>query len=234
MNKPFGLRAELQGYPWKDITEEFVTDGITIKIYSGLIEVGYDKQVDEMKARRLAKLYIHSQSLRIGRRLTAVFNHSWTTKAADGSFHSVNVSDTVTASDRVRTNQVTITGKANIVKPQVHDSASFTNDTAMVEKALRYPALEEALEYFTEEVVDDERPLYGVYKSVEKLTHELGKDGRKTLGLLAGKNEKYVSEVMETTNTKRHAVSPARKLLSDEECIERAKLLINAYAASLS
>lgn len=236
MNKPFGLSAKLQGHLWKDMSEELEKDGITLKIHKGLIEVEYENEKDEQKARKIAQLYIYSHSLRMGKRLKANFNHSWKSQSTGGTSHTIELTEKMNLSDRVQigqTHQVSITAKAYIVSQQMYDSASFSNDSSMVDKALNNLVLEKSLEYFAEEVVDDDRPSYGIYKALEVIINQFGKNGRKKLGLLAGKNKKYISEVMETTNTKRHADSHARKLLNDNECIERARILIEAYARSL-
>ncbi len=237
MNTTYGLRAELQGYPWKDIAEEFEVHGIKIKVAVGIMEVGYDKQEDGAKAKKIAQLYLNSQSLRNGKRITADFNHAWRPNTAGGRDLSMTLNDQINMNDRLQvqsqTHQASITGRAYIVNAQMHDSASFTNDSAMVDKALKDKVLAEALDYFSKEVVNNDRPLYDVYKSVEVITKHLGEGGRKKLAALAGKPVKYVSDLMETTNSKRHAVTDARKLLEDNECKDRAKVLIEAYASTI-
>lgn len=83
------------------------------------------------------------------------------------------------------------------------------------------------MRYLNEEVVGDDRPLYGIYKALEALTKTLGKgSGRSKLGKLAGHNEKYVDDVMQTAQTTRHHDDPnARRLLTETECLERARNL---------
>lgn len=237
MNTPYGLRAELQGYLWKDIAEEFEKDGIKIKVVNGIMEVGYDKEEDGEKAKKIVQLYINSQNLRSGKKVTADFNHTWRPNASGGADYRISLSDTLNVDERVQaqiqTHQVSISGRAYIVNQQMHDSASFSNDSAMVDKALKDEILDKALGYFSEEVVDNDRPLYGVYKAIEVITKHLGRDGRKKLAALAGKSKKYISDLMETTNTKRHAITDARSLITDNECKERAKVLIQSYANSL-
>lgn len=237
MNTPYGLRGELQGYPWKDIVEEFEKDGIKIKVTNGVMDVGYGSKENEEKARKIAQAYINAQSLRSGRKITVDFNHTWKPNASGNTDHGLSFNETVTVNERVlvqtTTHQASITGKAYIVNQQIHDSASFTNDSDMVDKALKDEVLDKALGYFSEEVVDNDRPLYGIYKAIEIIIKHLGKDGRKMLASLAGEHEKYVSDLMETTNTKRHAISDARKLLEENECKGRAKILIEAYVKSI-
>lgn len=235
MNTEFGIRADLQGYPWHDIAEELETDGIKIKIHAGMIEVGYDSAEDEAKAKRIAGLYLGSHSLRTGMKVTANFNYAWRREAAsDGVHHAMNLADTVFISDRIQV-QVTQPGNAFILSQAEHDRASFSYDSATVQKALLDPVLEKAVGYFAAEVVGDDKPFYGIYKAIEVITKHLGDDGRKKLADLAGKNRKYADDLMNTTNapTKRHAVSPAVALLDDAECVERAKILIEAYARSV-
>lgn len=237
MNKPFGMRAELQGFPWKDLAEEIEKDGILIKIANGIMDVGYDNEQDKEKAKRVAKLYIYAQSLRAGQKIKASFNHTWRTNASGDTDRDVSLGDQVSTSDRVQiqtlTHEVSITGRASIVTQEMHDSASFSNDTAMVSKALRDLTLEKALSYFSDEAINDDRPLYGIYKAIEVITKHLGGNGNQKLGQLVDQNEKYVSDVMQTTQIQRHAITFGRRKLSDDAYRQRAKNLIEAYANSL-
>lgn len=237
MNTPYGLRAELQGYPWKDIAEEFENDGIKIKVAVGIMEVGYDKEEDGEKAKKIAQLYVNSQNFRNGKKITANFNHTWKPSVSRGRHFSQMLNDQINMNDRLQgqsqTHQASITGRAYIVSAQMRDNASFINDSVMVDKALRDEILAEALDYFSKEVVENDRPLYGVYKAVEIITSHLGENGRKKLAALADKPEKYVSDLMYTANIERHAISAAKPLISDNECKERATTLIKAYANSI-
>jgi len=55
------------------------------------------------------------------------------------------------------------------------------------------------------------------------------------LGKLASRDRTYVAAVMETAQTVRHRLGyRGRKLLSEAECRERAKALIEAYAKTIS
>lgn len=236
MTKKLGIRGELEGYPWKDVAESFEEDGIEISIHDGVIEAGYDAPADKQRAERLARLYLNADTLRTGTKVVVNFNYSWEENASGGVDHSIGLSDEVKVTDRlqVRTSQATITGKARIVRPQDHDSASFTNDIEMVRKAMHDPALEKSLGYFADEVTDDDRPLYGAYKAIETITEHFGSNGRQRLGALVGKGKAYVDDLMQTTQPTRHSVTPARSLLSEEECVRRTKELIEAYALSIT
>jgi hypothetical protein len=233
MKKPYGIRAELNNYPWHDIAEEFEQNGFVIKIHAGLIEVEYDNEDDKSKAIELAELYLSSYSLRTGNKLTASFNYSRKPMSSGGTLHEVGLDSEVKLTERLQV-QLTQPATTRIVNQPAHDSASFVNDTWLVEQALIHPVVSSALHYFSSEVADNERPLYGAYKAIEVITNQLGRDGRKKLAALAGENEKYVSDLMETTNTERHAVSPARALLSDQVCVERTRKLIEGYARSVA
>lgn len=236
MAKKLGMRSELEGYPWKDVNESFEENGIEISIHDGVIEVGYDTTADKQRAERLARLYLSADTLRTGTKVIVNFNYTWEENASGGLDHSIGLSDQIKVTDRlqVRTSQATITGKARIVRPQDHDSASLTNDTDMVRKAMYDPTLEKSLGYFADEVTDDDRPLYGAYKAIEGITKHFGSDGKQRLGALVGKGKSYVDDLMQTTQPTRHAVTPARRLLSEEECVRRTKELIEAYALTIN
>jgi hypothetical protein len=119
---------------------------------------------------------------------------------------------------------------------QMRDSASFTGDAPMLQKAQRYAALKSALLYYSQEVVDDDRPLYGVYKALEAMIDHLGQnqsDGRRALARLAGQPRSYIDDVMQTAQVRRHHRTTGTRRLTDEECRQRAKLLIDIFARSL-
>jgi len=133
---------------------------------------------------------------------------------------------------QVRVNQATITGKARIVTKEMHDSASFTNDSTLANKILADATLRDALKYYADEVLDAERPLYGIYKAIEVITDKLGKNGRRDLAAMIGEGKSYVDDLMETTQLTRHAVTSARHRISEDTCRQRAHRLIEAYATA--
>jgi hypothetical protein len=62
--------------------------------------------------------------------------------------------------------------------------------------------------------------------------------GREGLGMLIGLSgkaaKKYVDDIMQTAQLTRHDNDPnAQRILTDEECKERAKLLIEAFAKTI-
>ncbi len=236
MTKPYGMKAELKDYPWRDLREELDLNDIHLKIENGALEVGYDREEDEAKAKEVATLYLQTHSLRMGFKVAANFNRTWKPTPAGGVAHAMALQSSVKFNDRLQAtiHQATISGRARIVSQQMVDTASFTNDTLMVQKALKDPALKQAIAYFGDEVADASKPLYGVYKAIESITNHLGKQGRKKLAQLASQSESYISDLMETTQYSRHAVTQARQHLTEKECITRAKTLIEAYARTIS
>lgn len=241
MNKPFGTQGEIANFPFKDLQETFYNQGgIEIEIKDGIMFIGVDDESKLNSAKELARLYLSIWSERQNIKIGVDFNHTWKTNPQGGKDHFLELHDGVKVTERVQiqtvTHQVTMQGKARIVTQQMHDSASFTNDSPVLKKALKYPALKSALQHFSQEVVDDERPLYGVYKALEAITGYLDtneKEGRKKLAGLAGQPFSYVDDVMQTTQTKRHNNTSAIRKLDDTECKQRAKILIDAFANSL-
>jgi hypothetical protein len=92
-----------------------------------------------------------------------------------------------------------------------------------------------ALKYFNEEGIDSSKPLYGIYKALEIISKNLGKNGWKKLAKLAGENEKFISEITETAQIDRHSkgYQNVKKVLTEKECQERSQKLIKAYADSI-
>jgi hypothetical protein len=249
MNKSYGAQGEIANFPFKDVHAPFYNDnGIEIEIKDGILYVGVDDESKLEKAIELARTYLSAWSLRQNIKVGVDFNHTWKTNAQGDEAHFLELHETAQVTDRVQiqtvTHQVTrnARGIAKVVTQQMYDSASPANDTPMVNKALKDTTLNNALRYFSEEIVNNDKPLIGVYKAIEEITRHMGKGsetkGRTVLAKLVGQTKKYVDDIMETTQTDRHsekwlAKEKAKAVLSDNECKERARLLINAYANSL-
>ena len=237
--KPFGFRGSITPPSLiKDLNEEWELEGISFSVKNGVFEAEFSDKKDKEKALLIANSFIATWNFRHNTKLTVNFNHSWEPKDDGNVTHSLNLSETVKVTDRVITEQtiahrVSFEVKARIVGRS--DSASFLANQSLVEKSLKDKTLRQALGFYSEEVVDEKRPLYGVYKALEVLIDKLGKGkkGMKALGKLADKGWKYVDEAKERTQLQRHALSPARDLLSEQECKDRVSLLIESYANSI-
>jgi len=245
VNTPFGFRGAIQSSAVFDgPTDTFASDGIVVTVEGGVFSIGYQREDQEQEARRLAAALIDTWMFRHGAKVGVDFDQSWRVGPDGHRLVSVNgrvehrvratLSVTATLRDE-RGNDVT-----RVINPY-----SFANDQELAEKTCRDRTLETALHYFTREVVEDERPLYGIYKAIEEVTKQLAalhnhnlskkdsKDGRQLLAALVGEREEFVGHLMETTQLQRHARTHAKRRLSDEECYARAKMLIEAYAQSL-
>ncbi len=236
MNKPYGIQGEIINFPFKDVCEVFYNpDGTEIEIRDGILYVGVDDENQLEEAKNIAELYLDAWAFRQNIKVSVNFNHTWKTNAEGHKDHFLGIHDAAKAVERVQiqttTHQVTIQGTALIVTQEMHDSASPINDTLIVNKALNDDTLKHALHYFNEEIIDDDKPLYGIYKALEIIAHHVG--GWRQLAALAGQNESFATDVRQTTQLQRHAVTPANRRLTENECKERAKLLIQAYADSL-
>ncbi len=224
----------------KDLSENWEQDEISFAIKDGIFEAKYSDKSEKEKALATANLYIQSWNLEHNSKLTIDFNHFWEPKENGGTAHGLTLGENIKVSERVMINTIThslsFSVKAKIVGKS--DSASFSANQALVEKATKDATLQEAIRFYSDEVVDEKRPLYGVYKALEVLIGKLrvgAKEeyGMEVLGRLAGKNKNYVKAVKETTQLQRHAKTSARKLLSEQECRDRVRILIKAYANSV-
>ena len=235
--RPLGIEGELVNFPFPDLSEViYKADGIEITVSSGLLSVGFSYPDQEENAKEAALLWLAAWNLRQGWDAKVEFNRSWeiAPNGAKRCFMAVGGETKAKSRETVTISwKATIAGKARIITQQIIDTASFSNDRTIVEKANNHHELKEALHHYHNEVAPNDRPLYGIYKALECLTKKIGLDGRKKLGKLAGKDFAYVDNVMETANAKRHASSSSRTLLSEKECRDRAKFLIEEYAASL-
>ena len=234
----YGFRGAIEpSIEFKDFSDDFVIDGISFRVHNNLFEVGYNDKNLEEKAIRLAKNYINVWIFNNNIKIKIDFNHTWKLKDDGGKFHNLELKDSVRVSERViiKTMTYSIKAMARIVNPKF-DSKAFSSYTELAEKSLLSEALQKAIAYYSQEILDKERPLYGVYKALEVLINELSEkgDGRELLAKLVGKNKKYVSDIMESTQHQRHDKTKARKLLSDADCRERTKELILAFANNIT
>ncbi len=193
---------------------------------NGAIAIGYEDEALTASAREVVKLYLAAHNLENGTNYHVDLNQNWRRNAGGGKTIGVEFSETLSLTATI---SARITGRARLLT-NGFDSESLGNQTALVEKCLKDPALASALSYFHEEVVDDDRPLYGIYKAVEALAKALP-GGRSELAKLGGYGKGYVGDVMGTAQLTRHHEDPnAEQKLNDEECKERAMNLIRAYA----
>lgn len=232
MNTNFGLGGTIQpASAFKDRSESFTIDNFQIQITGALLEIGFENDDESENARLVVDQLLGGLSMDNNLRFTIDLNQAWKTEPEGGRALSITISETVNVSDRIVTTTTIIKkGLSYIVSK--FDSYDLKNQVELVSKCQKDPTLALAVKYFSEEVIDQERPMYGIYKAIESLAGKVG--GREKLGILAGRNKKYVDEVMETANTFRHtAGGHSRQLLTDNECHDRAKLLIDAYAKSI-
>lgn len=235
-DKLFGFRGVINPSSLvQDLIDEWNQDGIFFSVKEGVFEVKFTNEKDEEMAQKLAKSHIAAWNFRNDTKLTVDFNHSWKPKD-NSSFHIIGLKDSVKAIDRIIVNTTSFTVGARVVSKS--DSASFLFNQPLVEKSIKDEILSKALNFYSEEVVDEKRPFIGIYKALEVLIDKLKangekKDGMKVLAELAGKSMKYVDDVMQTAQHQRHAKTAVKISLSEQECKSRAKTLIDAYADSI-
>jgi len=239
MTKQFGTQGTIDNFPFKDLEETLHdNDGVEIEVKNGVLYIGVDDEVKLETAKEIARFYLSLWSKRQNIKLSVNFNHSWKVNIDGVKETTLVFNDSIKLVDRIQTtstHEVHIQGKSRIVTQEMHDSVSFKNDLAMFIKANKHPVLKKAIQHFSEEVVDDNRPLYGVYKALEAITKHLDSNsGRKKLADLAGQPYSYVNDVMQTTQTVRHDSTNATRILDDAECQRRAKILIDVFSNSLS
>lgn len=231
VNTRFGLRGNiLPGDLFKAADESFPFEGFEIEVKDGMIAIGFDNESDAGRARKGIKQFLAWFSLKNGVLYVADLNQSWEVKPDNTERFDIAVADTgkLTVDTRVRLVKTDGTGQ---VVSEVFDTPKLATYSDLVSKSLNNPALARALTYYTEEVLDSDRPLIGVYKVLEELWNEVGGPAR--LAALVNQPPKYVKDVKQTAQTTRHARTAARQRLSDQECRERALILIEAVAKSI-
>jgi len=242
MNNKYGLRGELNPKSaFKEVDQFFFIENISFNIKNCLLEIGYDNTEDKEKALRMANTLLASWSKRNHIKVTAEFNISWEVKPNGGKSISMCVNDQIKTTDRVVTTSVIMKAMAYIIKP-ISDSYSFLNDVENVKKAEKDKTLSLVLSYFHEEIIDNKKPMYGIHKAMEQIIKTLhGKNDsekRDYLAVVVGCSRKYIDDLMSSIQNERHSEEWLRlqrigKLLNNQECIERASKIIEAYSKSI-
>jgi hypothetical protein len=245
MHKPFGAQGEILNFPFKELHETFYNqDGIEVEIHEGILFVGVDDNADLERAKEVARLFLAAWSERQQIKTQVAFNHTWQTHTEGITSHSIEPGDSgkpgAPLHRQTTTHQVVIPCMCSLVTHQMQESTSFTNDMAILQKAQKYPALKHALFYYNEEVLEADRPLYGIYKALEAMVSHFQvadklneHEAKKKLADLIGQGVSYVSDTMQTTQVTRHYRTQGRRKISDEESLHRTKVLIDAFARSL-
>jgi hypothetical protein len=228
---PFGWRGQIEPAVVQiDPIEDSLADTIKITIKDHVLEVGYQNEEDSERAIQLAKQFINAWIFDHDSKITVDLNQSWQVREDGGKAFAVYGTATLIAGGSITISGQVVDSDGNVVKQQ-------NQNIILMRKAASDNVLSKALKYYTEEVVDQDRPLYGVYKAIEELTSHLGElhktNGKECLAKLVGQNRSFVSDLMETTQLQRHARTTARSRLTEQECRSRAKTLIQGYANSL-
>ncbi|HUD11291.1 MAG TPA: hypothetical protein VMS08_02695 [Candidatus Saccharimonadia bacterium] len=230
MSKPFGISAQLTGYMGPDVVETLPEGAFEVEIKNSAMTVGFDSEADRAKAVEIGEAYVRAHTFRTDQKITADFDQTWRANKAGGTGYSISVSDAIKPTGRLQIEVTSANGKDG-AEPERYDEASFANDAELARKSLKDPILADSLKFFAEEVVDGDRPLYGAYKSVEVIKKHVG--GWDKLADLAGQSHAYVNALTNAAQDTRHAGAPRHKL-TEAECKIRAKVLIQAYAYTMS
>lgn len=227
----YGIRGSIESRHTNlsDLVEDFIHGSFTVKVLDNVIEIGFENEGDLERAIRFGKLLLDAWSLQTGLKIIVNFNQSWQPTSQGGRLVSISLNETIKVSDRLKTTVKIIRSLGYVIKLK-SDSHSFSNNIDIVSKAVKDETLARALDYFSQEVIENEKPLYGVYKAIEVITKKIGTD---ELARLAGKSKTYISDITQTAQPTRHSITVAKAVLSESECKSRAKALIQAYAGSL-
>jgi hypothetical protein len=233
--KPYGIWSALNEPGLKDIDEDIdFGGGLVASIHDGIFEVGYENESEVENAKEIANNLISSWVLNNGVKITPDFNMSWCRCSDSGRAVGLSLKENIIVRDRPITTTIIALPMRYVVR--VADSYSFKTYFDMAKKADKDKSLSIALSYFSDEVIDSKKPKVGVYRIVEELSKKVG--GSKKLAELVGKNEKYIKEINQSCQEHRHSLlwiisKHVQSSLTDQECIDRVRFLIQTYAASI-
>src|SRR5262249_5980553 len=147
--------------------EDFSDRDFSISIRDCDIEVEYDQELDGQRARDRVDRYVAALNLTSAFKISAVINASWKT-CTDGTKHSyVRIEGSIKPTGRLMVGTVDVTTSASIATPKTYDSRNWSNVTDLARKAGQYPELALALKHYSERVVENNRPLSGIYQALE-------------------------------------------------------------------
>jgi hypothetical protein len=218
VDTPFGLEGTLQTtVPLGDLAEDFTLDGIRVSVADGVLRAGYERTEQEGEAKRVVADLVTGWMFRHNIKVQCNLDRS-RRPGPNGRRETLVNLRVVPATAVIGSAGLLVPdGQGNTLVQRSHPY-SFAGTRDLAVKAAADPALAAALRYFIEEVIDDNRPLYGIYKALEELTGHLAPNesaGRRALAALANEPKAYVDAVMETTQVQRHARTPARRLLTE-------------------
>jgi hypothetical protein len=233
MPEPYGFAVALNLPPALNIPKTFSLHGIDFAIGNDALEVRYSTKEDKNRALEIAQEVVDVWAFSHGITLKPDFDlaTAWEPNEHGGVDTEVRAVDRGSATDSVDTELTTVDESGNVQTTSTHGYSLAANVT-LTELAVSNKALRQALRYYNNEALDEQRPLYGIYKAIEAIAKRLP-GGRQALGKLANQNRKFVEDVMQTANSTRHAYLEGEAVLTVEECKRRAHLLITAYSASL-
>lgn len=232
MDTRFGFRGVIKPVePFRNHKETFAFGPYQISFEEGLFEIGYDDSTLAIEAQSVAARHISALGFSKNLKFSLELNQSWEKHTDGTTLLKIFLYDEIHMTDDLRLTSSALTdGESRIIA--TYDSRNLSNESELVQKSFSDAALGKAMQYFSEEVVGDDRPLYGIYKALEALAQALG--GREQLAKLVGQPTEYVSAVMQTAQTTRHHNDPNAKLvLTEQECRDRARGLILSYANSI-
>lgn len=242
MNKLFRFRGTINPAPaFTDVTDSINYDNnIIISIKDGIFEIGFDKEENKTEALKIAENYINSWMLRNRIKIDVDFNQTWKPNINNNKDIGLRLNENLSMSDRILSTTMKVGCGYFVINK--NDSYAFHNDTDMVKKAQKDETLSLALKYYTE-TLDHGQVMAGIHKAIEQITIHLDKInnnrlGREELAKMTGENKKYVDELMEGVQERRHSFAwlsrKPCKPLDEQESIFRAKKLIEAYAKSIT
>jgi hypothetical protein len=216
------------------LDESFHVADMHVEVEKNVIRVGFERADQEPEARRVAAVLTDSCGFKHGVKPVLMIDRTWRPSADGHRVYAVLVSVAMAAGASMTVTGIVTDAQGNaVVMPAAHPR-TFKGCDMLAFAALADPSLSRALHFFTKEVIDDDRPLYGIYKALEELAAQLtstsGGDGWTALARLVGRPKSFVEDVKETTQLTRHARTSARRRLTDAECRARAQQLIQEYA----
>lgn len=172
MSNLYGFSSKLQPAAlFKKIEENWTTEDIAFNVKDGEFQVSYDDPTKQSLAEQLAKHFVQAFSLNENTKVTIDFNHTWK-PSNTGRQYAISFQEKLELKYQI---SHTVHSERSAKVIGTDNNISFKVNEKIVIKMLQDPVLAEAIEHFTSEVVDDKRPLYGIYKSIEVITKHMGK-----------------------------------------------------------
>ena len=218
-------------------------NNIRVTITGGIIKVEFNQQEDFEEGKNLGHDVLLAYAFERNTSLSIDWFSSWKPSQKGGRDINLEIKEAVFATDFFDATIVKTHHQKGVARIEKDFQAvkSYDSIGEKVSKMRSNSTLKQVMEYYNNEVVRDDMPLYGTYKAIECIASHLGSDttkpklevGYSKLADLAEKPLRFVKDLQETAQHQRHSATNCRMHFDNQEAKVRARFLIDCFTKSV-